>query len=493
MLLISIVPYPSTPSFQTVAGYYSTGLYICDIDGNGYKDLIISNGNDMRAEPNHIYLNFSGIPSSTPSWVSSDEQFSGHNTVGDVNGDDRWDMVVAGFSGYSAGWNKQVNVLYLNGFSLPDTSPYWSSDSGRCFGVSSADINGDGFSDFAFFCGNDYSSDPEPVKLYLSNGSGLDTVPYWLSDSIYSLGGKFLDVDNDGDLDLFVGIYGGRARLYLNIGDTLERNPSWTSSVIGYANQVAVGDINNDGYIDVVVANMGDVHIYMNNSGTLSATPTVITGVGSYTSAVALGDINGDGYLDLAVGGWWDTLFIFENTGGNISSAPSWSWYSGGLVSEYIFLADINNDYLIDTSETFIVSSSNQHVFTLRHKPIHGVDTIYINGTPLLSGFVYSEEDGWVSISRSYLSLYDTVKIAYKYSKSLDMVVSNWEPSEGNYGFLNQVSAGVSFMKSEVLPDMVKIYDVSGRLIYIGKLEDFKPSRGVYFIKFKGKVIRKVF
>lgn len=74
-----------------------------------------------------------------------------------------------------------MNVLYLNNSGNLNPNPYWTSDSGRCFGVASGDINGDGFSDFVFFCGNDYSS--EPVKVYISNGTTLN--PFWLSDSIY--------------------------------------------------------------------------------------------------------------------------------------------------------------------------------------------------------------------------------------------------------------------------------------------------------------------
>ena len=475
LALLSVVPYPSSPSYETTTGFYSTGLYITDIDKNGYKDILVSNGNDMRREVNHIFPNFTGIPSLTPSWYSHDTLYSGHLTVGDINGDGYYEVAVAGFSGYYSGWNRQVNVLYFNNSGNLNPNPYWVSDSGRCFGVASGDVNGDGLSDFAFFCGNDYSSDPEPVKVYISNGTGLSL--YWLSDSIYSLGGKFLDVDNDNDLDLFVGVYYGKCRLYRNLGDTLEGTPSWQSRNSCTANQVAVGDINSDGYVDVVVANMGDVLIFYNNGGNLDTNAVVITGVGTYTSAVALGDINGDGWLDLAVGGWWDPLFVFENSGGYFSS-PSWSWDAGSdLVSEYIFLADLNRDYVVDTFENFTVSLKG--VFTLKHKPIFSVDTVYINGTPT-SDFVYSEEDGWVSIPQTSINPGDNIRIVYKFSKSLDMVVSNWEPSRGNFIFLNGNSLETS-ERFETL-SLMGIYDVLGRRV------DNVKKNGIYFVVEGGRV-----
>jgi FG-GAP repeat. len=240
---------------------------------------------------------------------------------------------------------------------------------------------------------------------------------------------------------------------------------------------VAVGDINNDGYLDVVVANMGNVLIFYNNNGNLNPNPFIINNVGNYTSAVALGDLNNDGYLDLAVGGWWDPLFIFENINGTFNT-PSWVFNIGNaLVSEYIFFSDLDNAYLIDTFETFIVATNNHHVFTLKHKPIHKILAVYINGNLLTSNYVYNEEDGWVSIKKQILAPSDSIKIFYKYSKSLDMVITNWQKNRGNFIFLNQNSS----IKEVKFNRTGAIYDVLGRRIN-------KVKKGINFmIDEKGK------
>jgi len=468
MILFVFIPYPSSPSYETINGYYSTGLYITDLDKNNKKDIIVSNGNDMERERNYILYNGSFY---LPNWFSSDSQYFGHLSVGDVNGDGFLDLVVAGFSGYYENWKKQVNVLYINNNGILNNFPSWVSDSVRCFGVAHGDVNGDGLSDFAFFCGNDYNNSPEEVKIYLSNGYILNNFPYWKSDSIYSLGGKFFDVDNDGDLDLFVGVYNNKCRLYKNNNGILESNPSWISNVICKANQVSVGDINKDGYLDVVVANMGNVLIFYNNNGTLNPNPFIISNVGNYTSAVSLGDLNNDGYLDLAVGGWWDPLLIFENINGTFNS-PSWIFNIGNaLVSEYIFFSDLDNAYLIDTFETFLVPTNNYHVFVLKHKPIDKILAVFVNGNLIASNYVYNEEDGWISIKKQILAPMDSVKIFYRYSKSIDMVITNWEKSRGNFIFLNQNSS----IKETKLNNQKVIYDILGRKIN-------KLKKGINFI-----------
>ncbi len=488
-LLFLQIPYPSTPSFETITGYYSTGLGLVDIDGNGYKDIIISNGNDMATQKNGIYYNSNGNPSLSPSWLSNDAQCHGHLSIGDVNGDRLLDVAVAGFSCYYQSWSKQKSVLYLNTPNGLNPNPAWVSDTSRCFGVATSDVNGDGYNDFAFFCGNGYNNVPEPIKLYLSNGNNLNNNPDWQSlDSVFSYGGKFFDVDNDGDLDLFVGLENDKARLYLNNNGVLSSIQDWQSNVVGYGNQVAVGDVNNDSYLDVVVANtyqnesLSNVHIYINNNGVLNPNPIVISNIGNYISAVALGDVDGDGYLDLAVGGWWNSLYVFKNQGGNFTN-PSWIFNIGNnLVSEYIYFADLDNAYIIDTFETFNINSPDYHVFTLKHKPIHSIDSIYLNNSLYNSHFAYSEEDGWVSIPKTALNGISKVKIVYKYSKSLDMVVSNWNPNRGSFGFMNQNS---SLKESFKLSIKDGIYDVLGR-----KVKTIK--KGIYF-KCEGGKVKKIF
>ncbi len=466
-------------------------MAVADVDGDGYPDVIVSNGNDMDSQRVEVYSGGFPLPSTVPSWSSSVLQYHGHLALGDVDGDGDLDMAVAGFSGYYAGWGRQVNTLYINTGGGFAPYPAWVSDSGRCFGVASGDVNGDGLADFLFSCGNDYSSDPEPARLYVSDGSTL-VGPVWQTpDSVYSLGAKFLDVDNDGDLDLFLGLSPGRHRLYLNYGGVLDTVPVWESARPGFANQIAVGDVNGDGWLDVVVANTfqgtpdsSRVEVYLNVGGTLDTLPAWVSyDPGQYHSAVALGDVDGDGDLDLAVGGWWDPLSVFENVGGTFSSSPVWLWQpssSYDLVAEYIVFTDIDLSNVLTAVDTFHLSPP-AHVVRLTHVPILAVASVLLDGRPVPYTFV--SESGYLSVPLDSLSPSSTLTVSYTATALPDLVVSNWARSRGNFAFLNGENTAAP-MVPRVAVSRAGIYDASGRRVN-------RVGRGVYFV-LDERGIRKV-
>lgn len=489
LLLISTLG--AAPAWESQTGRYSTGLAVADVNGDGYPDIVVSNGNDMDSQRVEVYSGGLPLPSTTPSWSSSVLQYHGHLALGDVDGDGDLDLAVAGFSGYYAGWNRQVNTLYINTGSGFSDSPAWVSDSGRCFGVASGDVNGDGLADFLFSCGNDYSSDSQPAQLYVSDGTTL-VGPVWQTpDSIYSLGAKFLDVDNDGDLDLFLGLSPGQSRLYLNVGGTLDTVPVWESARSGFANQIAVGDINGDGWVDVVVAHTfqgtpdsSRVEVYMNVGGTLDTLPAWVSyDPGQYHSAVALGDVDGDGDYDLAVGGWWDPLVVFENLGGTFSTSPVWSWQPSrpsDLVTEYITFTDIDLSSVLTVMDTFHLSPP-AHVVRLSHIPVVSVSSVLLDGRPV--PYTFLSESGYLSVPADSLSPSSTLTVAYTTTAFPDMVVSNWEKTRGNFAFLNVEGAAVP-TPHRIATSRTGIYDVSGRRVR-------RLRRGLYFVLDGGRV-RKV-
>jgi hypothetical protein len=136
-------------------------------------------------------------------------------------------------------------------------------------------------------------------------------------------GAGFLDIDNDGDLDLFLvqgGTLGAPApagpamsvgRLYRNelahgqngsltFTDITDRSGIRTA---GYGMGVASGDINNDGWADLYVTTFRSNVMFLNNrDGTFSdVTGTTGTDDPRWSTSAAFFDYDRDGWLDLYV------------------------------------------------------------------------------------------------------------------------------------------------------------------------------------------------
>ena len=155
-----------------------------------------------------------------------------------------------------------------------------------------------------------------------------------------------------------------------------------------------------------------------------------------YCSAVALAEVNGDNKLDLATGAWWDYTRIFINDGSGLPVSPSWN--SGGTsVVEKILFGNVGPTHCERVRTERFSPDGDRKLFHLPHQPIQGIRSVARDDIVLdPSEYTFSREHGWITVGTAPT---ESIEVVYNYSRSIDMVVSNWDSHLGNYLYYNQL------------------------------------------------------
>lgn len=189
-------------------------------------------------------------------------------------------------------------------------------------GVVCADFNHDSYPDL-------YLTDGEghPNRLYINqkNGTFEETAAQAnLHDMHESVGAVAGDIDNDGDLDLYLANHEAQNKLFLNDGSGHFNDVTASAGVgdTGPSTSVAMVDYNNDGFLDIFVLNRslfgGDpCKFYRNNQdGTFT---DVAAEIGTDYSGVSLGvgffDFDNDRDLDIYLADEINVDLIYRNEG----------------------------------------------------------------------------------------------------------------------------------------------------------------------------------
>jgi hypothetical protein len=446
LTLYAQVPFNTAPSWiSTDISNYSTGAAWVDINKDGWPDLVVANGNDMARQRVAVYYNTgTGSLPLTPGWQSSDIEYHGHLSVGDVNSDGFPDVAVSVYIGPS-GFNERGRVkLYLNHNGTLSPSPSWvSGDRFYSFSCALGDADGDGDLDLAVAGGESYYHHPEMNRIYYNHSGILDSLPGWMSGSMsYSYDVAWADFDNDGDLDLVFANENAPNCIYENRGDSIGTAPGWSSTDPSlYANSLFVGDVNNDGYSDLAISDndqlggSGHFKLYLNNNGTLSTTPFWSSTFSGYGSGITLADFDDDGDRDLVTGGWWEPCRIYVNENGTFTSTPQWTSSTSSVV-EAIAFTDFDNDRL-DTTTVQFMGDGSRKLYYLPRTPVQQIQNVLFGSdTVSLNEYCFDLENGWISFAVAPL-VGVTISINAVFSRDLDFVISNWDPSKGNYVFVN--------------------------------------------------------
>ena len=250
--------------------------------------------------------------------------------IGDVNNDGRPDIFLTGNDTDDQLLLNQGNWQFINASkSAGIRSGGWST------GVTMADVNSDGWLDI-YVCrsGPDFATTSTANLLYLNQGDGTFkevAKEYGIAGNDLSTQAVFFDMDNDGDLDLFVLNHAVRnwanteadwhafvdrmdPDTYARYCNKLYRNDNnkWTdisreSGIyeIGFGLGVAITDYDLDGFLDIYVANdffLPDRLWMHQENGTYR---DELSSKVSHTTMSSMGadanDLNNDGWPDLMV------------------------------------------------------------------------------------------------------------------------------------------------------------------------------------------------
>ena len=227
------------------------------------------------------------------------------------------------------------------------------------------DFNNDGFLDLVAAPYN------TATLLYTNNGNGTFTrittgpVP---TDSGASFGCVWADYDNDGALDLFIGLNSaGSDWLYHNNGDgTFTKVTNGPTTIIGgNANNCVWGDYDNDGHVDLYVANsdQNDFLYHNNGNGTFTRiTNNAITLKFGNSQGASWGDYDNDGLLDLFISRVNEPNILFRNLGnGSFVQMTNGAIVNESTQSQGVSWGDYDNDGFLDL---FVANPNAEHRLT---------------------------------------------------------------------------------------------------------------------------------
>jgi enediyne biosynthesis protein E4 len=268
------------------------GCAVGDYNNDGWPDLYVANYGKNRLYRNNHDGTFTDVAEKAGVQLGN---WSTGPTFGDYDGDGRLDLFVPGYIHYSIA-----------------APPVPGS---RAVGNSQCNFRG-----IAVMCGP-RGLEGQPDHLFHNNGDGTFTdvsVKAGVSDpnKYYGFSSVFVDLNNDGKVDLVVADDSTPNYLYINKGNGAFEDDSYAS---GFAlNQdgrevasmgLAVGDYDNDGWDDLFVTDFSDdYYVLYHNDGDANFSDV------SYNMGLAQPTIPflgwGDAFIDYDNDGWKDLFMV---------------------------------------------------------------------------------------------------------------------------------------------------------------------------------------
>jgi hypothetical protein len=309
--LLCIAPFAAPPRFEPVqAELLSTGGTLvnawADYDGDGDLDLFVG----FNGAPNRLYRNDAGVLVETAvSAGVADACPTRAAAWSDVDADGRPDLTI----GFAPGAGPVLRLYHgtTSGFTDVTRDVGLSVDSGAVRQLAWVDVDADGDLDL-FVAFRDRAN-----ALFRNDDGHFSNVAgaVGLADTRKSVGAVWLDYDEDGDLDVYVGnMDGDRNAMFRNdhghFTDVAgEIGLAWGGRAPDNAANGTVrpcaADVNADGHMDIFTANYGPNGLFLNRGGGRFEDVSTAWGIANDDryDTCAFADFDNDGRIDLYVNG----------------------------------------------------------------------------------------------------------------------------------------------------------------------------------------------
>ena len=303
----------------------------------------------------------------------------------------------------------------------------------------------------------------------------------------------FVDIDGDGDKDAFIGKGDGTIDFYKNTGTSAAPVFTLQSGVANPLNGIDVGDysapafvdIDGDGDMDLFVGEILGRIFYYKNTGTATA-PVFVSETGTANpfngvtvagySAPSFVDIDGDGDFDAFIGAQDSTISYFKNTstvlplqllsfsGNRLSGYNHLQWKTATEIGTKSFDIEISNDGQSFSKIATVKALGSSGIYSIEDKAAHSGKAFYRLKIVDIDGkFSYSQVI-WIMSEGTTISIYpNPVK--------------------------NIITINIG--SSKILQTTAGVYDANGRLLKNILISNYQQSlivqpfaKGVYQIKF---------
>ena len=351
-----INPLFSTPEWEPerfgILKYGTAGVSAVDVDGDGWDDLFYGDGKHPRLFRNRGDGTFdditaaSGLPQVFPS--------ANAGLFADFDNDGDKDLVLTGFTQPS-----RMLVNRGDG-TFDDVTETAGLGRGFVTVASAADVDGDGLLDLYIGRYLDPRSELPTTLFYSRNSEGNSllrnlgglrfedvTDRAGVRDGGLTLGAAWGDVDGDGDLDLYVANDFGRNALYRNDGSGTFTDVSAEAGALdfGFGMSASFGDVDDDGDLDLYVSNVHSGQRWYGQAPSLSAyllasvrQGTIFQDFGTYREIFGFTGGDWKRYGDQMVKG--NSLLLNDGNGhftdvAELAGVNPFGWYWGSGFLDY--------------------------------------------------------------------------------------------------------------------------------------------------------------